>query len=125
MDKKILVLVVDDDRTLVDFLVEVLRRAKYVVEAAYGGAMGCEKAAERKPNLVILDLLMPDMHGFDVCQTIRKDRTLRGTKILISSAKGYDVDKKAARRLGADSFLVKPYTPEKLLATVREMVGEP
>lgn len=125
MGKKILVLVVDDDRTLVDFLVEILRRAKYTVEAAYGGAMGCEKAAERKPNLVILDLIMPDMHGFDVCQAIRKDRSLQGTKILISSAKGYDVDKKAARRLGADDFLVKPYTPEKLLEAVKELVGAP
>ncbi len=125
MGKKILVLVVDDDRTLVDFLVEVLRRAKYVVEAAYGGTSGCEKAAAQKPNLVVLDLMMPDMHGFDVCQAIRKDRSLQGTKILISSAKGYDVDKKAARRLGADSFLVKPYTPEKLLEVVRELVGAP
>jgi DNA-binding response OmpR family regulator len=90
-----------------------------------GGKEGCAKARSSKPDLVVLDLLMPDMHGFDVCQILKKDPSLRGTKILISSAKGYAVDKKAALRLGADGFLTKPYSLDALVDTVKQLVGEP
>ncbi|MFA5139028.1 MAG: response regulator transcription factor [Elusimicrobiota bacterium] len=119
------ILVVDDDQLMVDFVRTCLTDAKYEVDAAYGGKQGCEKARGTKPDLVVLDLLMPDMHGFDVCQALKKDQSLKDVKILISSAKGYAVDKKAALRMGADGFLTKPYSPEQLLNAVKDLVGEP
>ena len=123
--KKILILVVDDDQTLVDFLVAALKASGYEVAFAYGGQAGLEKAREAKPDLLILDLLMPDMHGFDVCQALRGDEDLSKMKILISSAKAYDVDKRAAERLGADGYMAKPYTADALIANVKKLVGDP
>jgi len=71
-----------------------------------------------------LDLLMPGMHGFDVCERLRKEPALRDMKILISSGKGYAVDIKAAKRLGADDYIVKPYDIGRLLAKVEGLVGK-
>jgi len=119
------ILVVDDDQTIVDFLTVCLTDAKYDVQAALGGKEGCERAKALKPDLIILDLLMPDMHGFDVCQVLRKDRSLSGTKILVSSGKGYAVDKKSAMQLGADGYLTKPYSTDELMNAVTGLVGAP
>lgn len=123
--KKILVLVVDDDQSMVDFLVACLKTRNYEVEVAYSGQQGCEKARMLKPELVILDLIMPGMHGFDVCQSLRQNEGLRNTKILISSSKKYPTDQRAVKRLGADGFIAKPYTADQLLESVRDLVGSP
>ncbi|MFA5138185.1 MAG: response regulator [Elusimicrobiota bacterium] len=123
--RKILILVVEDDPGLVDFLTACLKCDGYTVEVACGGRLGCEKARSLKPDLVILDLLLPDMHGFDVCQNLRKEESLNGVKILVSTAKAYPSDRRAALRLGADGFLVKPYTSDQLLAAVKGLLGSP
>lgn len=112
------ILVVDDDRLMVDFIVECLKRDSYQVETAFNGAEGLAKARAFRPDLMVLDLMMPDMHGFDVCETMRKEPAFAGVKILISSGKAYEVDKKAAKRLGADEYIVKPFSVAQLLAAV-------
>ena len=119
------VLLVDDDEMIVEFLSVCLEKEGYEKAAAYGGEQGYKKAVEIKPDLMVLDLMMPDMHGFDVCQAVRKDRSLKDMKILISSAKGYDVDKKAATRLGADGYLNKPFAVEVFIAEVERLIGKP
>ncbi|MBI2363016.1 MAG: response regulator, partial [Elusimicrobia bacterium] len=92
------ILVVDDDRLMVDFISECLKRASFVVETAFNGTEGLAKARSFAPDLMVLDLMMPDMHGFDVCEALRQDPAFAGLKILISSGKAYEVDKKAAKR---------------------------
>ncbi len=119
------VLVVDDDEMIVEFLTACLKKEGYEVEQAFGGEQGYKKAVEHKPALMVLDLMMPDMHGFDVCQAVRKDRSLDDMKILISSAKGYEVDKKAAKRLGADGYINKPFPSEEFAAEVEKLIGKP
>lgn len=118
------VLVVDDDEMIVDFLSQCLKREGYEPLQAYGGEQGYKKAVEFKPALMVLDLMMPDMHGFDVCQTVRHDRSLNKMKILISSAKGYEVDKRAAKRLGADGYLNKPFPVDVFIAEVTRLIGK-
>lgn len=118
------VLVVDDDEMIVDFLSQCLKREGYEPLQAYGGEQGYKKAVEFKPELMVLDLMMPDMHGFDVCQTVRHDRSLNKMKILISSAKGYEVDKRAAKRLGADGYLNKPFPVDVFIAEVTRLIGK-
>ncbi|MFH1726318.1 MAG: response regulator [Elusimicrobiota bacterium] len=120
-----MILVVDDDDFIVDFLVTALETSDYTVEAAYGGREAYAKAKKGKPDLVILDIMMPDMHGFDVCQALRSEKSLQSTKILVSTAKGYAVDRRAAERLGADGYLVKPFSADELLKKVKSLVGEP
>lgn len=118
------VLVVDDDTMIVDFLITCLKQAGYETYEAFGGEDGYKKAVEFKPDLMVLDLMMPDMHGFDVCQTVRHDRSLNKMKILISSAKGYEVDKKAAARLGADGYINKPFPIDVFTSEVERLIGK-
>lgn len=116
------VLVVDDDISMVELLVDCLKREGYDVSFAEDGLKGYAAVEAAKPDLVILDLLMPGMHGFDVCEKIKKEPGLAGVKILISSGKGYAVDVKAAKRLGADDYIVKPYDMNALLEKVKALV---
>lgn len=122
--KKVFVLVVDDDESMVDLITMSLKHAGFQVEAALGGVEGCKKAKESKPDLIVLDLLMPDMHGFDVLQTLRNDPATKDIKVLVSSAKSYAVDQKSAERLGADGFIVKPYSTESLVQSVKKVLGD-
>ncbi|MBI5244278.1 MAG: response regulator [Elusimicrobia bacterium] len=117
------VLVVDDDVGIVEFISQCLRSQQHEVFIAFNGKRGCDLAGETKPDIIILDLMMPDMHGFEVCQRIREDGRLKGVKIIISSGKSFGVDKKAAMRLGADAYLTKPYSLEALLEAVKEALG--
>ena len=108
---------------MVDFISECLKGDSYEVDTAFNGADGLAKARSGGHDLLILDLMMPDMHGFDVCEALRAETNFKGLKILISSGKAYDVDKKAAKLMGADGYLVKPFSVEQLMSTVRGLVG--
>lgn len=121
---KKIILIVDDDHSIVEFLTDCLQSEGYEVSSAFDGRRGCEAAKRMKPDLVILDLLMPDMHGFEVCKALREDDAMKGTKIMVSSGKSFAVDKKAALSLGADFYLVKPYTATQLIEAVRGLLGE-
>lgn len=109
---------------IVEFLSACLKSVGYDVACAYGGREGYDTAVKLAPDLMVLDLMMPDMHGFDVCQAVREDRALNKMKILISSAKGYDVDRKAAERMGADGYLNKPFSTESFLSEVEKLIGK-
>ncbi|MBI3297655.1 MAG: response regulator [Elusimicrobia bacterium] len=117
------ILVVDDDRLMVDFICDCLKKASFAVETALNGADGLAKARVYKPDLMVLDLMMPDMHGFDVCEALRRDIPAEQLKIIILSAKTYEVDKKAAKRFGADAYITKPFTFDQLLAAVNGLLG--
>lgn len=119
------ILVVDDDDGMLAFIVACLKTAGYEVLTASTGKQGYAKALAEIPDIIVLDIMLPDMHGFDVCQDVRRKPSLNGTKILISSAKDYPADKKAARKLGADGYIVKPFTIDQLLKTVESMFGSP
>jgi DNA-binding response OmpR family regulator len=119
------IVVVDDDRDMRDFLIEVLRPS-YSVSTAEDGAQGLELVRKEKPDLVILDLLMPRMHGFEVCKRIREDAELKDVKVLISSSKSYVHDQNTAvSGAGADKYLVKPYEVAELMKTVGDLIGGP
>ena len=119
------ILIVDDDPEIVEFVVQFLSSQSYDVLSAANGKEGCARASETKPDLIILDLMMPDMHGFEVCTALRKDQNLSKVKIIVASGKKYEADKRAAQRLGADMFLSKPYSITQLLDAVYALVGKP
>src|SRR5687767_3214010 len=95
------IIVIDDDEVLVDFAKSVLVEAGYTVLTALDGEEGYALAAKEKPDLVLLDLMMPRKHGYDVCQMMRANRELDGTKIVVASGKGYASDRRAVVRMGA------------------------
>lgn len=117
------VVVVDDDDGMRE-LMTMLLQDRYEVTGAPDGQAGLDEIRRRVPDLVVLDLLMPRMHGFEVCQRVRADPDLRGIKILISSSKAYQHDvRTAVDDTGADGYIVKPFEVGEFNRRVDEMLG--
>lgn len=115
---------VEDDEDIRVVAEKALRGSGYEVFSAKDGESGLQLVKEKRPDLVILDLMMPRMHGFTVCQAVRSDPSLRHIAILVSSAKSYPVDVARARELGADYYLMKPYDIQELLLSVKTLAGD-
>lgn len=118
------VVLVEDDEDIRVIAEKALRGSGYEVFSARDGESGLQLVKEKRPDLVILDLMMPRMHGFTVCQAVRSDPSLRHIAILVTSAKSYPVDVARARELGADYYLMKPYDIQELLLTVKTLAGD-
>ncbi len=115
--KKELILVVEDDRAILTGLRDLLEAEGYAVATAEDGAEALRVYAGEKPTLVLLDIMIPEKSGYDVCREIRKKDSL--TPILMLTAKGQEVDKVVGLEMGADDYIVKPFGVSELLARVR------
>jgi two-component system OmpR family response regulator len=113
------ILVVEDDRTLLEVLEYNLVKEGYNVVTATDGAQALEVARSQKPDLVILDIMLPELNGLEVCRILRKDMTM---PILILTAKGEEIDKIVGLEVGADDYMTKPFSMRELLARVRAML---
>lgn len=117
------VLVVDDDEEVISFVEMTLKEAGYEVYVARNGQQGLDLARSARPDLLLLDLAMPVMHGYEVCQAIRSDPSFNDMKIVVTSGKSYPVDIKNAKDAGADHYMVKPYGLDQLLDMVSRALG--
>ncbi len=117
MKKKILL--VDDEKTLVKTLTYNLEKDGYQVISAYDGEEALNKVESDNPDLIILDLMLPGVDGFEVCRRVRKSMDL---PIIMLTAKGDDIDKILGLELGADDYLTKPFNPRELLARVKAIL---
>lgn len=117
------VLVVDDDPQILDFVTMGLRLAGYEVLSAGDGQEGLYVARSARPDLMVLDLAMPRMHGYEVCRALRADHSFDGMKIVVTSGKNYAVDIKTAKSLGADLYIVKPYQMQQLTRVIGELLA--
>lgn len=116
------VVVVDDDDDMRELMAMLLKN-RYDVTVAHDGVEGLDEIRKRRPDLVVLDLLMPRMHGFEVCQRVRADPELKDTKILISSSKSYQHDvRTAVEETGANGYIVKPFQVAEFNKRVDEMI---
>ena len=122
MDKIVLV---DDDADIRRIVEMRLKLAGFQVLTAADGQAGLELIRKERPPVVVLDLMMPRMHGFAVCQAIRSDPELLGTYIIVGSAKAYAADIKKAKELGADTYVIKPYDLEALVALIKQAFVRP
>lgn len=113
------ILIVDDEKTLRDTLQYNLRREGYQVLTAADGPQGLRLAFDERPDLVILDVMLPGMNGLEVCRAIRKQLTV---PILMLSAREEEIDKVLGLELGADDYLTKPFGLRELLARVHAML---
>ena len=117
------VLVVDDDRGIVSSLQRVLMlENKYTIETAYDGFEAGKKFFEMKPDLVILDICMPGLDGYQVCSNIRKDEKNKHVKILTISGMSEPLEIKKIMDLGADEYLQKPFSNELLLSKINKIL---
>lgn len=119
------ILVVDDDNDSRVFLERALRAQRYEVESAADGSIALEKAYQWHPDLIISDILMPKMNGFELCRRIKSDERLRTIPFIFYTATFVDQkDEKLAMALGASRFLVKPMDPADFFAVVKDVVAE-
>ena len=114
------VLLVDDEDFLRSFYRHYFANKGYTVFEADNGLDGISVAEAEKPDLIILDVIMPGMHGFAVCKQLRENHAFDKTTIIITSAKSYKPDIDKALELGADAYMVKPVEFEELIAIATE-----
>lgn len=112
------ILVVDDSSFIRNHIIDILCQADYEVESAENGILGAEKAFNLRPDLIISDVEMPRMNGYQMCRLLKNTDTTRHIPILICTTLDEAKDRFWAKRTGADSYIVKGFTPEELLATV-------
>ena len=115
------ILVVDDDKKIVELVTLYLKKDGYQVLAAYDGQQAIELARRKQPDLIVLDLMLPQVDGVDVCRTLR----VRGESpvpIIMLTGRSTDEDKLAGLDLGADDYVTKPFNPRELLARIRAVL---
>lgn len=120
--KKKRVLVVDDEADLVELLECRLEDNDYNVSKAYDGLEALEKARKEKPDLVLLDLMLPKIDGYKVCKLLKADNLHANLPIILLSAKAQQEDIRLGREAGADAYITKPFAPEELLGRIRQLI---
>ena len=121
MSKK--VLIADDEANIVISLEFLMKREGHAVSIARDGPSALAAIRQDPPDLVLLDVMMPGLSGFEVCQAVRADESLASVKILMLSAKGRDTDIAKGQAMGADAYMTKPFSTRELADKVREMLG--
>jgi two-component system phosphate regulon response regulator PhoB len=121
------ILVVDDEPEAVELVEFNLKGAGYEVSTAADGAEALNKARRIQPNLVILDVMMPEIDGMEVCKLMRRDPATSGIPIIMLTAKASEVDRVLGLELGADDYVVKPFSPRELVLRVKKLLdrGKP
>lgn len=117
------VLIADDEVNIVISLEFLMKREGFEVSVAKDGEEAVTKIRAERPDLVLLDVMMPRKTGFEVCQEVRGDSSLGGTKILMLTAKGRDTEMAKGLALGADAYMTKPFSTKELVCEVKKLLG--
>ncbi len=117
------ILVADDEPNIVISLEYLMKREGYTVLVARDGQEALDMIARDRPDLVLLDVMMPKKSGFEVCQAVRASEELQATKILMLTAKGRDTDVAKGLALGADAYMTKPFSTRELVQKVADMLA--
>ncbi len=116
------ILVVDDEIYIVHILEFSLTMEGYDVITAADGEEALRRVEEDEPDLVVLDIMMPRMDGYEVCRRLREDPATRNLPVILLSAKGRPMDRDLGLDAGADDYIVKPFSPRRLLEKIRELM---
>ena len=119
------IVVADDEPNILISLEFLLQRAGYEVTLARDGDEALAAIRRVRPRLVLLDVMMPGKTGFEVCQALRADEAIAGTRVLMLTAKGRDTDIAKGLALGADAYMTKPFSTKELLQKVQALLQEP
>lgn len=122
MSKKILI--IDDDPHIVKLLQSRLAVNKYETIVAMDGQEGLEKTHKEKPDLILLDLMLPKLSGYKLCRMLKFDEKYKQIPIVIFTARAQESDEKLGFEVGADAYLTKPFKAEVLLKKIRELLKE-
>jgi DNA-binding response OmpR family regulator len=120
------ILIVDDEahiRLLIEQTLEELEDQGVAISTADNGADALEMIKAEKPGLVFLDVMMPKMNGFDVCQKVKRDLGMSDIYIVMLTAKGQEFDRQRGEQVGANVYMTKPFDPDELLAKATQVLG--
>lgn len=118
------ILIVDDEPNIVLALELLMKKEGYEVQSAADGERAVLAAREFHPDLILLDIMLPAMDGYAVCQSIRSDALLKDVSIIMLTAKGREVEKEKGLALGADHYITKPFSTRQVVMKVREILAE-
>ena len=118
------ILVVDDEIYIVHILDFSLGMEGYTVVTALDGEQALEKARAEKPDLIVLDIMMPKLDGYETCKRLKADDETKQIPVILLSAKGRNVDQKIGFEVGADDYITKPFSPRKLVERINAILGQ-
>ena len=118
------ILVIDDEPYILRSLSYLLQREGYTVETATNGEEGLLRVRTLRPPLVFLDIMMPHMNGYEVCEQVKQDPSLEDTYVIMLSAKGQQIDRERGLLGGADEYMTKPFSPREVAQRVRTILAE-
>jgi len=117
------ILVVDDEPEAVELVEFNLKQAGYAVSTATDGVEALKKARSQTPDMILLDVMLPEMDGFEICKTLRLEAATSKTPILMLTAKAAEIDRVLGLELGADDYLTKPFSPRELLLRIKKILA--
>ena len=117
------ILVIDDDQAVTDMVCKTLEAKEYSVTAENSGAAGVLRAISLRPALILLDIVMPDMDGYEVCEALKKEQSTKDIPIVFLSGKDVLEDRHKSYQVGGDLFIKKPISPEALAKIVKIVLG--
>jgi len=118
------ILVIDDEPYILRSLSYLLTREGYGVATASNGEEGLERVRSLRPPLMFLDIMMPNMNGYEVCEQVKQDPSLAGTYVIMLSAKGQQIDRERGLLGGADEYMTKPFSPREVAQRVRTILAD-
>ena len=118
------ILIADDEPNIVVSLEFLMKQKGYDVRVVTNGDDALQAVSEFGPELILLDVMMPRLSGYDVCQKVRENPAWAGIRIIMLSAKGRDVEVNKGMAVGADAYVTKPFSTKDLLAQVARLLGE-
>lgn len=123
MSEKRRILIVEDETGLVEMMKMRLEAADYEVISAFDGQEGLDAAKKEKPDLIILDLMLPKMGGYKVCGLLKKDARYARIPVIIFTARAQEEDIKLSQEVNADAYIIKPFEPQVLLSKIKELLN--
>jgi CheY-like chemotaxis protein len=118
------ILVADDNENIREALTYLLEDEGYQLWLAKDGAEAITKVREFRPDILFLDIMMPEINGYDVCRTIKSDPILKNTYVIMLTAKGQVAEQERGKEVGADEYIVKPFSPMEILTKIKNILDK-
>jgi DNA-binding response OmpR family regulator len=118
------ILIADDNENIREALTYLLEDEGYQLWLAKDGAETIEKVREFHPDILFLDIMMPEINGYDVCQVIKSDPVLKNTYVIMLTAKGQVAEQERGKEVGADEYVVKPFSPMEILTKIKNILDK-
>ena len=116
------IVLIEDEKDIVELVAYNFRKEGFELESYTRGGEGLEHLRRRSADLLLLDIMLPDLDGFEICRRLRADERLKNLPVIFLTAKGQEIDRVLGLEMGADDYVVKPFSPRELVARVKAVL---